>query len=78
MQNPFFDFYRTSLESFLRLQQSQLQFWTSFWQASTQNVTRSSEDVARAAATQVSRAAGSVAESTEAANQERKHERKSA
>jgi len=45
------------------------------WQAYT---SRSSEDVARAAAQQVSRAAGSVAESADAANQERKGQRKSA
>ena len=38
------------------------------WQAYT---TRSSEDVARAAANQVSRAAGSVSESADAANHER-------
>ena len=45
------------------------------WQAYT---TRSSEDVARAAANQVSRAAGSVSESADAANHERKGPRKSA
>jgi len=45
------------------------------WQAYT---SRSSEDVARAAAQQVSRAAGSVAESADAANHERKGQRKSA
>ena len=76
MQNPFFDFYRTSLESYLRLQQLQIEFWSRFW---SQQATRTPEDVARMAAKQVSRAAGSVSESAEAANQEQqRRERKSA
>jgi hypothetical protein len=60
-----------------------VEFWSSVWQAAAQNqaqglremqtyATRSSEDVARAAASQVSRAAGSVSESADAANQDRK------
>jgi hypothetical protein len=60
-----------------------VEFWSSVWQAAAQNhaqglreiqsyATRSSEDVARAAANQVSRAAGSVSESADAANLERK------
>ena len=70
-----------------RLATSQLgrvvEFWSSVWQAAAQSqsqglrdiqafTTRSSEDVARAAAAQVSRAAGSVAESADAANHDRK------
>jgi len=48
------------------------QFWTQMWQTVAENQTRSAEDVARAAASQVSRAAGSLRESATAANQERK------
>ena len=62
------------------------EFWTSVWQAAADNqkhlfeqvqsqigqATRTSEDVARAAANQVSRAAGSLRESATAANHERK------
>lgn len=66
-----------------------VEFWSSVWQTAAQNqahglrefqalTSRTSEDVARAAANQVSRAAGSVAESADAANQERKGQRKSA
>lgn len=66
-----------------------VEFWSSLWQAAAQNqtqglrdiqafTTRTSEDVARAAAAQVSRAAGGVEESAEAANQERKGQRRSA
>lgn len=77
MQNPFFDFYRASLENFMRLQQLQLELWSNVFQ-SMHAATRSPEDVARAAANQVSRAAGSVAEASDAANQERKGQRKSA
>jgi phasin family protein len=66
-----------------------VEFWTSVWQAAAQNgaqglgsmqafATRSAEDVARVAAQQVSRAAGSIGESADAANQERKAHRKSA
>jgi hypothetical protein len=65
------------------------ELWSSMWQTAVQSQTqgfrdwqastaRSSEDVARAAANQVSRAAGSVAESADAANHERKGPRKSA
>jgi hypothetical protein len=72
MQSPFFDFYRVWLESLLRAQQMQLELWSACWQAAAQQGTRSPEDVARAAANQVSHAAGSVAEASEAANQERK------
>ena len=60
-----------------------VEFWSSVWQTAAQNhaqglreiqtyATRSSEDVARAAANQISRAAGSVAESADAANHDRK------
>jgi hypothetical protein len=67
-----------------------VEFWSRVWQTAAQNqaqglreiqnfASRSSEDVARAAASQVSRAAGSVAESADAANHERKaQQRKSA
>lgn len=66
-----------------------VEFWSSVWQTAAQNqaqgfrdfqalTSRTSEDVARAAANQVSRAAGSVAESADAANHERKGQRKSA
>jgi len=66
-----------------------VEFWSSVWQTAAQNhaqglremqnfASRSSEDVARAAAAQVSHAAGSVAESAEAANHDRKGQRKSA
>jgi len=66
-----------------------VEFWSSVWQTAAQNhaqglreihnfTNRSSEDVARAAATQVSRAAGSVAESADAANQGHKNQRRSA
>lgn len=62
------------------------EFWTTVWQAAAENqkhmieqvqsqigqATRTSEDVARAAASQVSRAAGSLRESATAANHERK------
>jgi len=72
MQNPFFEFYRASLESVLRMQQMQIELWSAWWQSAARHATRSPEDVARAAASQVSSAAGSVAEATEAANQERK------
>ena len=78
MPNPFFDFYRVSLENFLRLQQLQIEYWSKFWQAAAQRTTRSSEDVARSAAAQVSQAAGSLTETADAANQERKGRRKSA
>ena len=54
------------------------ELWSSMWQGAQAFTTRSSEEVARAAANQVSRAAGSVAESAEAANHERKGLRKSA
>ena len=91
MQNPLVDLYRNSmqtaadvarlsLENSIRLQEQQLaivrgivDFWSSVWHV--QRFTRSSEDVARAAANEVSRAAGSVRESGNAANQERKAER---
>ena len=64
-----------------------VQFWTNLWQAAAQNsvhgmrdaqafATRSSEEVARAAAQQISRSAGSVGESADAANHERKAQRK--
>lgn len=76
MQNPLFDLYRASLENVMRLQRAQLEFWSHFWLTSTQNAGRTSEEVARAAASQVSRAAGAVSESAEAANEDRK--RKSA
>jgi len=60
-----------------------VEFWSSVWQAAAQNqaqglreiqtyATRSSEEVARAAASQISRAAGSVSESADAANHDRK------
>jgi hypothetical protein len=63
------------------------ELWSNMWQAMAQNQTqglrdvqsfasRSSEDVARTAASQVSHAAGSMADSAEAANEGRK--RKSA
>ena len=63
------------------------EMWSNMWQLMAQNqaqglrdvqsfASRSAEDVARTAASQVSNAAGSVAESTEAANEGRK--RKSA
>lgn len=63
------------------------ELWSNMWQMMAQNqaqglrevqsfASRSSEDVARAAASQVSHAAGSVAESADAANEGRK--RKSA
>jgi hypothetical protein len=66
-----------------------VEFWAGLWQAAAQNsmngmrdaqafASRSSEDVARAAASQVSRASGSVGEGADAANQERKIQRKSA
>jgi len=60
-----------------------VEFWSSVWQAAAQNqaqglreiqtyATRSSEDVARAAASQISRGVGSVSESADAANHDRK------
>jgi hypothetical protein len=68
-----------------------VEFWSSLWQAAAENqsqglrdlqsvTTRTSEDVARAAASEISRAAGSIRESGAAANGERKAEnhRKSA
>jgi hypothetical protein len=66
-----------------------VELWSNVWQTAAQTqaqglremqtfATRSSEDVARAAANQVSRAAGSVAESTDPANLERKNQRRSA
>jgi len=67
-----------------------VEFWSTIWQTAAQNqanglrefqafTSRSAEDVARTAANQVSRAAGSLAESVDAANQERnKAQRKSA
>jgi hypothetical protein len=68
-----------------------VEFWSSLWQAAAENqsqgfrdfqsaTSRSSEDVARAAANQVSRAAGSIRESGNGTNHERKNEghRKSA
>jgi hypothetical protein len=62
------------------------EFWTTVWQAAAENqkhmieqvqsqigqATRTSEEVARAAASQVSRATGSLRESATAANHERK------
>jgi len=60
------------------------EFWSSVWQAAAENQrslfqqvrsqSRSSEDVARAAANQVSRAAGSVREASAPAQHERKHQ----
>lgn len=67
-----------------------VELWSNVWQTAAQTqaqglreiqtfASRSSEDVARAASNQVSRAAGSVAESAEAANHDRKQQqRKSA
>lgn len=66
-----------------------VEFWSSVWQTAAQNqahgmrelqalASRTPEDVARAAANQVSRAAGSVAESADAANHDRKGQRRSA
>jgi hypothetical protein len=66
-----------------------VELWSSIWQSAAQTqaqglremqnfASRSSEDIARAAASQVSRAAASVEESTEAANQERKSQRRTA
>ena len=60
-----------------------VEFWSNVWQTAAQNhaqglreiqtfATRGSEEVARAAANQISRAAGSVTESADAANLERK------
>ena len=86
MQNPLIDLYRNSfktaadiarmsMESTLRMQEAQLEFWSKMWQAAADNTssaTRSAEDVARAAAAQVSRATGSVRESGSAARPERK------
>jgi phasin family protein len=66
-----------------------VEFWSSVWQTAAQThaeglrgmqsfTSRSAEDVAHAAAAQVSRAAGSVAESADAANQNHKGQRRSA
>jgi hypothetical protein len=68
-----------------------MELWSNMWQTAAQTqaqglreiqtfASRSSEDVARAAASQVSRSAGSVAEAADAANHERKQQqqRKSA
>lgn len=67
-----------------------VELWSNVWQTAAQTqaqglreiqtfASRSSEDVARSAANQVSRAAGSVAESADAANHDRKQQqRKSA
>ena len=55
-----------------------VEFWTNAWQATAQQAARSSEDVARTAANQVSRSVGSIGESGDAANHDRKAQRKSA
>jgi hypothetical protein len=80
MENPFVDLYRSALENGLRMQQQQLelvrsmmQFWTSALPNMQSFATRSPQDVAAAAAAQVSRAAG-ASESAEAANQGRREE----
>jgi hypothetical protein len=62
------------------------EFWSSVWQAAAENQqslfqqvrsqSRGSEDVVRAAADQISRAAGSVRESANAAQHERKQEQR--
>lgn len=62
------------------------EFWSTVWQTATENQqslfqqvrlqSRGSEDVVRAAADQISRAAGSVRESANAAQHERKQEQR--